>query len=145
MFPNSQARKPPFASAETLFSLGPASALSQGTGIHNIMSFDKFKRLDPDSKNAEILRLLPLLGPFVTEFKGLRRDIDVACNKLEEMENNKKNTNNNNNNHNHNNNTVFSNTADDASSIACSIPLLSTTDQPIPDPFIITKSRTLNK
>ena len=81
-------------------------------------------RLDPDSKNAEILRLLPLLGPFVTEFKGLRRDIDVACNKLEEMENNKKNTNNNNNNnnnnHNHNNNTVFSNTTDDASSIACS-------------------------
>ena len=76
--------------------------------------------MDPDSKNAEILRLLPLLGPFVTEFKGLRRDIDVACNKLEEMENNKKNTNNNNNNHNHNNNTVFSNTTDDASSIACS-------------------------
>ena len=26
-----------------------------------------------------------------------------------------------------------------------SVPLLSNTDQPIPDPFIITKSRTLNK
>merc|ERR1719350_2298648 len=110
MFPSSQARKPPFASAETLFSMGHASTLGPGAGIHTIMSFDKFRRLDPDCKNAEILRLLPLLGPFVTEFKGLRRDIDVACNKLDEMENNKKNANNNNNNHNHNNNTVFSNT-----------------------------------
>ena len=77
-------------------------------------------RLDPDAKNAEILRLLPMLGPFVTEFKGLRRDIEVAFNKLDEMENNKKNINNNNNNHNHNNNTVFSNTNDDASSVSYS-------------------------
>ena len=82
--------------------------------------YDMFSRMDPDSKNAEILRLLPLLGPFVTEFKGLRRNIDVAFNKLDEIENNKKNTNNNNNNHNHNNNTVFSNTADDVSSFSCS-------------------------
>jgi hypothetical protein len=56
----------------------------------------------------------------VAELKGLRRDIDVACNKLDEIENNKKNANNNNKNHNHNNNTVFSNATDDASSIACS-------------------------
>ena len=31
-------------------------------------------RLDPNPK------ILPLYGPFVTELKGLRRNINVACN-----------------------------------------------------------------
>ena len=53
----------------------------------------------------------------MTEFKVLRRDIDVLCNKLDETGNKKENMNNYKNEqyqkqHNHNNNTVFSNTTE---------------------------------
>ena len=44
MFPSYQARKPPFASAETLFSQGQAATMGPGAGVHNIMDFQKFKR-----------------------------------------------------------------------------------------------------
>ena len=81
-------------------------------------------RLDPDTKNSEILRLLPLLTPFANDFVGLRQKIDRAFSQLEDIENAKRNllhNHNNNNNINNtinniNNNSLFSFHGDDASS-----------------------------
>ena len=81
-------------------------------------------RLDPDTKNSEILRLLPLLTPFANDFVGLRHKIDKAFSQLEDIENAKRNllhNHNNNNNINNtinniNNNSLFSFPGDDASS-----------------------------
>ena len=42
-------------------------------------------RLDTDSKNAEILRLLPLMNPLAAEFNNLKKSLDVAFQKLEEV------------------------------------------------------------
>ena len=76
-------------------------------------------RLDPDTKNSEILRLLPLLTPFATDFICLRRKINKAFTQLEEIENAKRNllhNHNNNNNALHNNNSIFYSHNDDNSS-----------------------------
>lgn len=153
MIPNANSRKPPFASAETLFSMGqpPGSAFTPQHSIHKIMPFEQFRRLDPDTKNSEILRLLPLLTPFANDFVGLRHKIDKAFSQLEDIENAKRNllhNHNNNNNINNtinniNNNSLFSFPGDDASSYSYASPQIQ--EQPIPDPFIISKSRILNK
>lgn len=153
MIPNANSRKPPFASAETLFSMGqpPGSAFTPQHSIHKIMPFEQFRRLDPDTKNSEILRLLPLLTPFANDFVGLRHKIAKAFSQLEDIENAKRNllhNHNNNNNINNtinniNNNSLFSFPGDDASSYSYASPQIQ--EQPIPDPFIISKSRILNK
>ena len=96
--------------------------------LQNIISWILFFRLDPDTKNSEILRLLPLLTPFASDFVGLRAKIDKAFSQLEDIENAKKNlihNNNNNNNINNvintiNNNSVFPCHADDTSSYSYS-------------------------
>ena len=47
--------------------------------------FNHISRLDTESKNAEILRLLPLLNPLAAEFGNVKRSLDLAFNKLEEV------------------------------------------------------------
>ena len=43
-------------------------------------------RLDPESKNSEIHRLLPLLGPFAQDFAGIHNKLSKAFVKLEDID-----------------------------------------------------------
>ena len=43
-------------------------------------------RLDPESKNSEIHRLLPLLGPFAQDFAGIQNKLSKAFVKLEDID-----------------------------------------------------------
>jgi hypothetical protein len=42
--------------------------------------------LDTDAKNAEILRLLPLMAPFTLEFTTMQKSLDSAVTKLEQVQ-----------------------------------------------------------
>jgi len=141
-------RKPPFASAETLFSVGGVSqAQPTYPALANMLTLDQFKRLDADAKHAEIHRLLPLLSPLTRDVSGLQEEVESAACRVEEQEQNRRNE--------RMGEVVrkevcsqatppqFSNTADDVSSF-CSMPCIPT-EQAVPDPFIISKSRQLNK
>ncbi|XP_023339856.1 potassium voltage-gated channel protein Shab [Eurytemora carolleeae] len=150
---------PPMASAETLFSLRshlrndpnssvlPTSPPSNGlnqmsdrngnsegltSGLTNIMSFEQFKRLDSDAKNAEILRLLPLMNPLASEFTGLKKTLEQAFSKIEEVEQRRE--------------------QQDINNTVCLGSPVSTfsfpgylSEQQAPDPFIIAKSKLLNR
>ena len=63
-------------------------------------------RLDPDRKNSEILRLLPLLGPFAQDFAGIHSKLNKAFVKLEDIDTIKNVLNNQNKNKNNNNNYI---------------------------------------
>jgi len=161
MAATSNMRKPPFASAETLFSVGGVSQQpswhASTSPLSNMMSFEQFKRLDADGKQNEIHRLLPLLSPLARECGELREELESAQCRVEEQAENRRNEERNEDRreeaaltsrhitHTINDATVtgFSNTADDVSSF-CSMPCLPA-EQPVPDPFIISKSRQLNK
>ena len=41
--------------------------------------------MDSDAKNAEILRLLPLMNPLAAEFAGLKKTLEQAFYKIEEV------------------------------------------------------------
>ena len=43
-------------------------------------------RLDPERKNSEIHRLLPLLGPFAQDFAGIQSKLSKAFVKLEDID-----------------------------------------------------------
>ena len=43
-------------------------------------------RLDTDAKNAEILRLLPLMAPFTMEFTTMQQSLDTAVTRLEQVQ-----------------------------------------------------------
>jgi hypothetical protein len=42
--------------------------------------------LDTDAKNAEILRLLPLMAPFTIEFTSMQQALDNAVTRLEQVQ-----------------------------------------------------------
>jgi hypothetical protein len=43
-------------------------------------------RLDTEAKNAEILRLLPLMAPFTMEFTTMQKNLDMAVMRLEQVQ-----------------------------------------------------------
>jgi hypothetical protein len=53
-------------------------------GRHKIIKC--FVRLDTDAKNAEILRLLPLMAPFTIEFTSMQQALDTAVTRLEQVQ-----------------------------------------------------------
>ena len=59
-----------------------------GQGGHNAIVTPHFItfRLDPESKNSEIHRLLPLLGPFAQDFAGIQNKLSKAFVKLEDID-----------------------------------------------------------
>ena len=96
-----------------------------------------------------------MLGPFAQDFVGIKNKLNKAIHKLEDVDNVKEKSGlpashrKNNNNYlekiNHDNNQeVISFQADDNSSYSYMSPP-AVEDQPVPDPFIISKSRQLNK
>jgi hypothetical protein len=96
-----------------------------------VMDYHQFLMLAPEEKNAEITKLLPLLSPFTKDFSDLRRTIDSAFSKLERLEDNRQ--------------TRASSlvlTREDSDCSSCDSPAH---HQAVPDPFIIAKSRQLNK
>ena len=128
-------------------------------------------RLDPERKNSEIHRLLPLLGPFAQDFAGIQNKLSKAFVKLEDIDAIKEavylqNRNKDNNNYIEDlqENASANFLHDDNSSYSyLSLKKLLTlfsvdinflliisgppavSEQPAPDPFIISKSRQLNK
>ena len=111
-------------------------------------------RLEPEKKNSEIMELLPLLGPFAKDFVGIKKKLNKAFHKLEDVDNIKdrsgprtSNKNNNNNfveNLNTRNDQIISFHQDDTSSYSYLSPPAAE-EQAVADPFIISKSRQLNK
>merc|ERR1719242_1891494 len=92
-----------------------------------MMDYQEFLRLSAEEKNKEIVKLLPMLSPFAKDFSELRRTIDDAFTKLEELEEEGRRS------------KVLN-------QIHCnSPPRANPSYHPIPDPFIISKSRQLNK
>lgn len=97
-----------------------------GQSRPRMMDYQEFLRLSAEEKNKEILKLLPLLSPFSKDFSELRQTIDDAFTKLEELEEEGRR----------------SKVIDQ---IHSSPPRANPGYHPIPDPFIISKSRQLNK
>ena len=95
-----------------------------------------------------------MLGPFAQDFVGIKNKLNKAIHKLEDVDNikersgqpasNRKNNNNYMENLNNGNNPMISFQAEDNSSYSYMSPP-AVEDQPVPDPFIISKSRQLNK
>ena len=72
---------PPLASSETLFS---SSMMNIDRGF-KIMSWDQFSRLDPECKNSEIQRLLPLVSYLTEDINNVQRDVIAVENRLQEI------------------------------------------------------------
>ena len=66
-------------------------------------NFNNNYRLDGEKKSSEILRILPLLGPFAQDFAGIQRKLNKAFVKLEDVDVIKETLNNQNRNKNNNN------------------------------------------
>lgn len=137
-------RDPPLASSETLMSLDTNTAKTSPTDskpgdmFRNIMSLHQFQSLDADTKHNEILKLLPLLRPFAREMASLQSGIVKVDEKVTEIEKDKKMNQNM-----HIMSPVMSPMTEDMSyTWSATLP---TVDQQRPDPFIIQKSRLLNK
>ena len=79
----------------------------------------------------EILKILPILGPFASNFANVNESLAYAGHKLEQLEGMM--------NEGTKGHLIFSSAEDDIDSIY-SVP-----EHPIPDPFIIKKSRLLNR
>ena len=143
MVPDEGERKLTLASAETLFS--PAQKSIEE--LKSVMNLEHFRRwiientsfsyeienlrLDEEAMYDEILKILPLLGPFASNFVNVQEGLTEAGQKLEQLEVMI--------NPGARGNIIFSSTEDDAESVY-SIP-----EHPVPDPFIIKKSRLLNR
>ena len=72
---------PPLASSETLFS---------GSMLHDerrvqMMSWEQFSKLDPECKNSEIQRLLPLVSAMSEDIVSIQRDCNTVHTKLHEI------------------------------------------------------------
>ena len=95
-----------------------------------------------------------MLGPFAQDFVGIKKKLNKAIHKLEDVDNikersgqpasNRKNNNNYMENLNNGTSQMISFQAEDNSSFSYLSPP-AREDQPVPDPFIISKSRQLNK
>jgi len=114
--------------------VGPSLGASPNLGrqLGAMMDYHQFVTLSPEEKNAEILKLLPLLSPFAKDFSELRETIGSAFTKLEELEEEGRRL-------------ATSSREGDlfprSPHASPDFPL----HQAIPDPFIIAKSRQLNK
>jgi len=115
------------ASAETLFSPAQKS-IDELKGTINL---EQFKRLDEEAMYNEIQKILPILGPFASNFASVQESLVDAREKLEQLEIMM--------NPGARGNIIFSNAEDDMES------MLSIPEHQVPDPFIIKKSRLLNK
>merc|ERR1711953_1001609 len=113
-----EGKKPPFASSETLFSPGHTSLAE----LQNAISVDKFKKLGEDAKLAELLKIVPLLGPFSSAFSSIESQLLEVEERVSALERAR----------------GFTNGEDSHS-------LNSEPSERIPDPHIINKSRLLNK
>ena len=88
-------------------------------------------RLDEEAMYNEIQKILPILGPFASNFANVQESLTDARQKLEQLEVLM--------NPGARGNIIFSSAEDDVESMY-SIP-----EHQVPDPFIIKKSRLLNK
>merc|ERR1712012_1272994 len=55
------------------------------------MSWDQFSKLDPECKNSEIQRLLPLVSSMSEDIVSIQRDCNTVHTKLHEIKNNHEN------------------------------------------------------
>ena len=120
-------KKLTLASAETLFT--PAQKSIEE--LKGVIPLEKFRRLDEDAMHEEIQKILPVLGPFATNFVSVQESLAEARQKLEQLEVLM--------NPGVRGNFIFS-TADDDIESMFSLP-----EHQAPDPYIIKKSRLLNK
>lgn len=75
---------PPLASAETLFSGSPSNGNLDPPPA--MLSLQQFQRLDSEAKYAEIGRLLPLVSGVAADFSLTQQTIGCAWRKLENLE-----------------------------------------------------------
>jgi len=112
-------------------------------GSVDLMSVEQFHGLKEDEKWGQILHLLPLLSPFADNYNALKAGIETACSKLTDLEHRFG---------------VKSSRSGWASVSSCSLTNSTTSSHsfdrfslgveasdPIPDKFLIIKSRQMNK
>jgi len=113
-----EGKKPPFASSETLFSPGHTSLAE----LQNVISVEQFKKLGEEAKLFELMKIVPLLGPFSSAFSSIESQLHEVEERVSSLERARGFT-----------------QGDDSNSLN-SEPI-----ERIPDPHIINKSRLLNK
>lgn len=138
--------KPPLASLESLLScekLSPRSdhgsfkmVMDRSAGMESIMSLETFRTLTEEEKSGEILKLLPLLTPFTQNFTALKDGIERAIARLTALEERQRN-----NDWMSEPDTILGEAAESLYSPCSLVP----NAMSIPDPFIIQKSKQLNK
>ncbi|XP_023325380.1 potassium voltage-gated channel protein Shab [Eurytemora carolleeae] len=134
---------PPLASVESLLSYEPRKRIPGPpiASVESLLSCEKFsprqdKRLmSEDEKSAEILKLLPLLSPFSQSFAALKEGIQGAIARLQALEENQRQ------NEWNDGGVFFGEQAESIHSESSLVPGAGS----IPDPFIIQKSKLLNK
>eukprot|EP00093_Oithona_nana_P002881 02881.XXX_36532_44873_1 [CDS] Oithona nana genome sequencing. len=109
------------------------------------MNFEDFQRLPSDKQSEEIFKLLSMLSPFASEVSSLRSSMESALNRISELEMAKSSQNlpSQQQQHNTHNPTRNAGPNDGPESPYSNTPL--DTESQVPEPFIITKSRQLNK
>merc|ERR1711892_556516 len=82
---------PPLASSETLYSSSMGTFEIGKERKMKMMTWEQFKRLDPECKNVEIRRMLPMISNMSEDISTINKDMNFARGRLDELRNNLEN------------------------------------------------------